>query len=339
MTGRRLRIPLEAGHGEPFTRLDWLLLAGVLLLAGLLRLPALEAIPPGLWRDEAGYALAAQDVQRGVFQVYWGDKEPLFPYVLAGVFTVLGPSVETLRGAAAVFGIGAAGLTFLLGRLILGRWSGLVAAVGLATSFWTLDLNRIGFRVNTMPFVVVLAFWLFWRAQTGGGRWNWLAAGVAVGLTPYTYLAARMAPIVVLVYFLSRLVFDRRSIRAERAGWTLLAGGMAASALPLLLFFALNPSYFVDRAGQLSPFRTAGSPGEAALIAAAGVRDTIGMFFWRGDNEPRHNLPGRPVLDLATAAMFVLGVERRSDPRARAIGTLPADLARGAPSAKRPCHR
>src|SRR5687768_1056856 len=89
---RALLVPLEAGRTQPFAGLDWLLLALVVLLAAALRLPALEAIPPGLWRDEAGYALAAQDVRNGTLQVYWGDKEPLFPYVLAAVFSLTGPT-------------------------------------------------------------------------------------------------------------------------------------------------------------------------------------------------------------------------------------------------------
>ncbi|MCS6800775.1 MAG: glycosyltransferase family 39 protein [Chloroflexota bacterium] len=307
MLGSRWRLPLEAGGSAPFTRIDWLLFGGVILVAALLRLPALDTIPPGLWRDEAGYALAAQDIQRGLLKVYWGDKEPLFPYVLAGVFAALGPSVETVRGTAALFGVGTVGLTFLLGRLLLGRWGGSVAAIGLATTFWTLDLNRIGFRVNTMPFFLTLAFWLLWRGLIRGGRGNWLGAGIALGVTPYTYLAARMAPVAVALFFGWLLLVDRRRVAADRSGWALLAGGMILTALPLLIYFVVEPASFLDRAKQLSPFSGAASPAEIAVIAARGVWDTVGMFFWRGDSEPRHNLPGRPVLDLASGALFALG--------------------------------
>lgn len=308
MIGRRWQVPLEAGRSEPFSPPDWLLLGGVLLLAAVLRLPGLEAIPPGLWRDEAGYALAAEEIQRGVLRVYWGDKEPLFPYLLAAVFTVLGPSVEALRGAAAVFGIGAVGLTFLLGRLLLGRWGGAVAAIVLATTFWTIDLNRIGFRVNTMPFVITLAFWFLWRGFTGGRAWNWLAAGIALGATPTTYLAARMAPVAVALFLGWLSFFDRRRLATDRAGWAIFAASMTLTASPLLLYFVLNPHSFLDRASQLSPFRAASSPVEVVAIAAGGAWDTIGMLIWRGDREPRHNLPGRPALDIGTATLFCLGV-------------------------------
>jgi 4-amino-4-deoxy-L-arabinose transferase-like glycosyltransferase len=308
MFGWRWQVPLEAGRSEPFSRHDWLLLGGVLVLAAVLRLPALESVPPGLWRDEAGYALAAEEVQRGILKVYWGDKEPFFPYVLAAVFAVLGPSVETLRGTAALFGVGTVGLVFLLGRLLLGRWGGTVAAIVLATTFWTIDLNRIGFRVNTMPFVITLAFWLLWRGLVGGRRWNWLAAGIALGATPATYLAARMAPVAVGVFLGWLGLVDRRRVAADRAGWALLAAGLALTAFPLLLYFALNPHSFLDRARQLSPFRAATSPVDVAAIAAGGAWDTVGMLLWRGDREPRHNLPGRPALDAATATLFSIGV-------------------------------
>ncbi|MFN8531968.1 MAG: glycosyltransferase family 39 protein [Dehalococcoidia bacterium] len=310
MTGRlsALRVPFEAGRNEPFGRWDWLLLAGVLVLAALLRLPGLEVTPPGLWRDEAGYALAAQDIQTGHLQVYWGDKEPLYPYVLAAVFTLVGPSIEALRATAALFGVATAGLTFLLGRLWFGRWGGLVAALALTMSFWTLGLNRIGFRVNTMPLVITLSFWLLWRALGAGGRGNWLAAGVVLGLTPYTYLAARMAPLVIVAFVLWSLAFDRARLAADRAGWAIFGGAAAATALPLLVFFALNPSYFADRASQLSPFGSANSPVEAAGLALGGARDTAGMFLIRGDSEPRHNLPGRPVMDPVTGVLFLIGL-------------------------------
>ncbi|MCL6647607.1 MAG: glycosyltransferase family 39 protein [Chloroflexi bacterium] len=299
--------PWGAGAGQPWQRRDWLLLAGVVALAALLRLPALEQVPPGLWRDEAGYGLAAQDIRAGILQVYWGDKEPLFPYLLALIFTLSGPTMLALRSTAALCGVATVGLTYLLGRELLGRAGGLVAAVALATSFWTLDLNRIGFRVNTMPLLVTLAFWLLWGALTHGGRWRWLAAGIALGLTPLTYLAARVAPLVVLVLALWLAIVDRRRFWEQRGGWGLLILSTLVTALPFLLFLAFNPSYLFDRASQLSPYTQARSVGEVVAITLSGVRDTAGMFFVRGDSEPRHNLPGRPVMDPLTAAVFLLG--------------------------------
>ncbi|MCS7001875.1 MAG: glycosyltransferase family 39 protein, partial [Dehalococcoidia bacterium] len=132
--------------------MDWALLVAITLLAAATRFPGLEQIPPGLWRDEAGYALAAEDIRAGVLRVYWGDKEPFFPYVLAAVFTVVGAGVAPLRATAAFFGVGAVALTFLLGRALFGRTAAVVAAIGMAVAFWPLDLSRVGFRVATMPF-------------------------------------------------------------------------------------------------------------------------------------------------------------------------------------------
>lgn len=298
-----------------FIRIDWILLVLVVAVAAVFRLYRIDALPPGLWRDEAGYALAAKDVMNGVLQVYWGDKEPFFPYVLAGVFAVFGATPIALRVTAAVFGVLTVGATFLLGRVLLGRYGGLIAALCLATVFWHLDLSRVGFRVITMPLAITLCFYCFWQATrhsetAGAGRslpW-WIAAGLLAGFAPYTYLAARMTPVVLMVFFCYLALTGRRTLTDSGRGWIGLGIVAVFAFLPLGVFYALNPSYFFDRAGQLSPFGAAHDLPGVLAIAGKGMLDTAGMFFVHGDIEPRHNLPGRPVFDPMTALLFLLGI-------------------------------
>ena len=62
------------------------------MVAALLRYPALDSIPPGLSFDEAGNGVAALDVARGEYRLWWpigGGKEPLIAYLVQPLFWLL----------------------------------------------------------------------------------------------------------------------------------------------------------------------------------------------------------------------------------------------------------
>ena len=103
------------------------MLAAVLLIAALLRLPALDRVPPGLFLDEASRGYDAYALLRTGADQY-GVRWPLFAEGLDDytptLYTVLViPSVALLgltevavRLPAALVGIATVGTTHLLGR-------------------------------------------------------------------------------------------------------------------------------------------------------------------------------------------------------------------------------
>src|ERR1043166_5574227 len=114
---------IETGQDWVARYAPWILV-GILMIAGVLRLFALGAIPPGLWYDEAIYALDAMDVLRGRWTIFFTTetppREPLFIYSLAGFFVVFGHSVVKARIVSALWGIATVAVFYPVARRIVG---------------------------------------------------------------------------------------------------------------------------------------------------------------------------------------------------------------------------
>ncbi|MBK7219247.1 MAG: glycosyltransferase family 39 protein [Candidatus Promineofilum sp.] len=277
-----------------------------LLVAAILRLPQLTEVPPGVHYDEAAYGLNAGDIglrgDRPVFIPSFTGREPLFLYAAGGMAAALGNTLFALRLTAAFFGLLTVAATYRLGREMLAdRRIALLAAALLAVSFWHVLFSRLGFRVISQPLLMALAVAALFRGLRGG-RWPWLwLAGVLIGLTAYTYLAARLFP-VLLAFALLPLLLDPRT-RALRARQLLLVGLVAfLTALPLLAYFAAHPDAFWVRIGQVAP----GAADEGLSLTESLLR-SFGMFFLAGDPYLRFNLPGRPLFDFATGGLLLVG--------------------------------
>ena len=115
--GRVSRDPDEAAAAPPLPTARpvglavaprWLALAGIVLAAALLRLPALDRLPPGFQFDEAYNAIDAWRVVQGSRDLFFpanGGREPLLSYWQALFFALFGPSLGVLRLASAVIGL------------------------------------------------------------------------------------------------------------------------------------------------------------------------------------------------------------------------------------------
>jgi len=64
----------------------------------------------------------------------------------------------------------------------------------------------------------------------------------------------------------------------------------------------------MQRAGQVSIFNPAINGGDLWGTLGRHLVRALGLFFWRGDFIPRHNVPWRPLFDPLTAAFFVIGL-------------------------------
>lgn len=274
-----------------------------LLAAAILRLPLLDEIPPGPHYDEAANAILAGDIglrgERPVFIASYTGKETLYFYLAGGLAWLMGNSLFTLRLASVFIALLTIAATYWLGcELLRDRRVALLAAALLAVSFWHLLFSRLGFRAISQPLLQALMVAALLRGLRRQD-WRWLSfAGLSLGLTGYTYLAARLFPVLLLVGALP-LLWGR-----ERLGrhWRQL-GGVAVIALlvlsPLLHYFMTHPEAFWVRIGQVSP------DGSASLWESYWL--SLGMFFAGGDPYWRFNIPGQPLFSPFWAAFLLLG--------------------------------
>ncbi len=181
---------------RPWYTRTWLHVAIILVVAGLFRLWQLQAIPPGLFGDEATDGLDALDVLAGRGAVFFPanfGREGLHMWIVAATFRLLGVTPLALRLPSAIAGIATALATYWLGRELLAAYhrpgtksrpgdpddrrpnsvvvslAPLLAALYLATSFWHVHFSRFGIRGVFTPLCAALAFAAFWRAVNAGG--------------------------------------------------------------------------------------------------------------------------------------------------------------------------
>jgi 4-amino-4-deoxy-L-arabinose transferase-like glycosyltransferase len=281
----------------------------LVVVALALRVWQLDTVPPGLSHDEAYDALNAVEILRGARPLFFesnNGREPLFMYLVAPVFGLLGPGVVQLRLVSALAGAAAAGMTLLLGRALFGRLEGWIAGVLVAVSFWPIFESRLGLRAVLIPPLVALMAYALWRWRCSG-QIGWAAvAGGALGLALDTYTPSRFAPLVPLL-FVAHVAFWRL-VPIRRALIGLVAATAVAALLfaPLALYFLSHPGSFTGRADQVNDLRFILQSGDIRPLVEDSL-NTLMMFTVVGDQSMRYNLADRPVFDLATGLFFYAG--------------------------------
>jgi hypothetical protein len=236
---------------------------------------------------------------------------------------------------------------FLFTRRLTGRPEAALAATAfLAFSSWHMVVCRFQFPTVFDPLLLLFSLWLLLEgAACQGSRRTALLlglSGLCAGLAVQTYHTGRLAPVVAVL--VGAPLFHARPDRWRAA--SSFALGLSLALAPLALWVASNPRAFHSREQQIFVAAVAASEAEAPLAAidASWGRHLV-MLNFRGDMNPRWNVPGRPMLDPLTGALFLVGLVwlvLRAEPRLRrallvmaSLGLLPSVLAVGGPHSLR----
>lgn len=274
----------------------------LVLLAWFLRLYQLNTLPPGMYYDEGYNGRVARDIERGAsYPLYIQDgEEPLLLYLGGVSYALAGERTWALRLAPVTLGLVLIPALYFAARALFPRKEllALVAALIGATLYWAITLNRVAWQPDALPGILTLSAGALAVAYSSRSlKWS-IAAGLLLGLTFYTYVAARLWPLTLLVWVIYLLAIHRREALAR---WRLgLVISIIAFALisPLLYFFILDPRGFFGRSADVLQLSKIGSN---SIL-------TAGMLFVTGDMNPRDNMPGRPLLDPFLALLFIVGL-------------------------------
>ncbi len=308
---------IEAENAMPGGRLprriEWFVMAGLLALALIVRLPNLESAPPGLWFDEANYGVFARQLlsSNGVHQVFIASTVQfgtLYLYFLGIVTKIFGSTVWELRLLPALAGSITVPMIYLLGSRLYGWRVGISAAGLLALSAWNITFSRIGLvSIFTVALDVGVLLCVVQALRTG--RLGYYAgAGVLLGLGVQTYYIARLIPLVLLALLAHRLITGRiRLVRTVRVGLVIFVLGALLASVPLDIFALQRPGDFNSRINTVTIFSQEGSGGDPNALSDSFNKHML-MFNFLGDRNGRHNLPNSPMLDWLTAALFFAGL-------------------------------
>ncbi len=291
---------------------QWRLLAlgAILIVAALLRAPALGHVPPGLWSDEALNAQDAWAVWQpgGHFRIVYAElfpREPLYETLLALTVRLAGPSVVALRTLSVAIGMLTVLLLYLVLRAEAGERIAFYAAAVLATMRWHVIFSRLIFRTLVLPAWMCGLVWaaLAWRRRPTLARA--VVFGVLLGGGFYTYLAWYFMLPLAGALVLWAGVGEWRARRGQLRFWTAIACALLVAA-PILNDYRLHPDHLLNRATAVSPF--AGGVGAGLGEIGRNLAEALTMFFRRGDHVPLQNIPEKPALDPIQAIFFGWGV-------------------------------
>ena len=225
--------------------LEWTMITLILLCAAWLRFHDLGNIPKGLEHDEVATWHMVEGVLDGNRPLYFEEgygHEPLYNYLTALPMAVFGPNWLGERFWAPWLGLLAVAATYALIRRLFGPGVALSAAGFQATVLWAFFFNRLGLRLNLLPFLLCVTVYCFWRALEAAGRarigW-FVASGALMGLCLYTYMSSRMVPVILGAFTLYLVARDRwfsDEPPSRRPGWRALASRW----WPVLLCFAVT---------------------------------------------------------------------------------------------------
>ena len=298
----------------------------------LMRLYRISDFPPGIINDEGANGVDALQVLQGYHNVFFAEKasgrEALAVYATALATHFLGPSLLAFHLPPALASVGAVFAVFWLGLLLFGRgeqsgqlrpWRGLtVAGIGaglMAASIGQTFLSRGGFRANFLPLFLALSLALLWHSwgQNGGRKTSWWGLGLAgacAGLLLYTYIPARFAPFLFLLFGLSFLIpFGVAAKARVKADWPKAAVFVAAAGLvaaPILIYFILHPEDFFFRSREISLSLDNQRTQLGAFLN--NVVDYLLIFGAVGDRNEEYNFAGKPLLNPLEAIFFWAGV-------------------------------
>ncbi|MGD1991640.1 MAG: glycosyltransferase family 39 protein [Anaerolineae bacterium] len=128
---------------------------------------------------------------------------PLYFFLLRGWIALAGYSVTALRFFSLWFGVLAVPLTYVLGRRLLGRASGVFAALLSAASAYLTWYGQEVKMYTLVPALALLAVYALRRAVEGGGARWWVVQVVATSLALYIHIWSALLIPVQLVLFLS----------------------------------------------------------------------------------------------------------------------------------------
>jgi hypothetical protein len=324
-----LRIPLRGQSGfvdrlREFTRRPvwnmrisgWtVLVILVMALVVFFRFYRLDQVPGEMFSDHAEKLMDVSEVLDGDFSIFFPrntGREAIQMYLTALVGIIFGTQISflSLKIGTALVGILALPYIYLLGKEIGGRWVALFALILAGIAYWPNVISRVGLRFPLYPLFVAPTLYYLIRGLIRRQRNDFIWAGIALGLGLHGYSPTRLLSLVVVVavglYLLHRQSKGNR--KETVVGFAVLVFVSLIVFLPLLVYAIENPQMFGYRAfSRLGQTETIYA-GPVGLIFLDNFWKSLVMFFYNNGNIWVHSIPGRPALDVVSAALFFCGL-------------------------------
>ncbi len=337
LAGRGLSVKSEAipereeeKESKGVSKTEVYFFAAVMLFAVFFRVFMISEVPSGCYRDEGQNGNEAINIMNGVeiegtkLPVYierFTQNAAMYMYPVAAMFKIFGIGVLQIRVVSVIFGILSVAAFYFLLRNLYGWKLAVIGSFVLAVLRWHVNFSRIGFLGSLTVLIFIFVLYFLVRAVKKGKLSDFVMAGACTSLSLYSYIAARLIPVGIIIFGIFLLIKNSRFIRVK---WLKISLGILAAVIvfaPLGSYVIKNKEAFMTRTATVSIFnhdmlkaiggRYVDENGRVKpwqQMYLHNVFTTLLMFNYIGDGNPRHNYNTRPQLDYLTGIMFVFGI-------------------------------
>lgn len=303
---------------------ELIMLGVIILIAVLFRVFNIWEQPSGCYRDEGQNGNEAINIMNGLELPVYIDRNTqnaaAYMYLIAAFFKFFGIGVMPIRAVSIVLGVLTIPAFFFFARYIFGSKSALLGALLLALTRWHVNFSRVGFLGVFTVFLMVVVLYYAVRVYREKRTGDFIMLGFTSSLSLYTYIAARLIPPGLVLFGVYILFTQWRFYTANIRKVFLLCLVFIITFIPFGVYIAKNFDAFMRRTATVSIFnkdimkamggRYTGKDGNvksAPELYLENLGNTLMMFNWYGDGNPRHNTGRMPMLDFASGMFFMLG--------------------------------
>lgn len=276
--------------------------------------------PAGFFVDESSIAYNAYTISQNAqdefgnswplyFRAFGDYKNPVYIYLLAALFKIIGPSILTARLLCALAGVAAVALLGILAKRITGRRDvSIIVVISALLTPWLFEISRVSMEVALYPFVLVLFLLAVLRAATKP-KWTWtnvFGLAATLVLLTYTYSIGRLlAPLLALglLLFFTRI----RWLRILQV-WILYA----LALIPLFIFQWEHDDALTGRFKMVSYVKPESSTYEVVRVFLKHYAGNLNPWNLLVTGDPNiyqvAHVANTPALLSATFVLVLIGV-------------------------------
>lgn len=291
-----------------------ILLIAVSALVLFFRFYQISQVPGEMFSDHAEKLLDVGDILNGQYSIFFPrntGREAVQMYLTAAVALICGTGLSflSLKIGTVLAGVLTLPYIYLLGKRMGNKWVGLFALLLAGVAYWPNVISRIGLRFPLYPlFVAPVLFYLI-RGLQRTNRNDFIMAGIFLGLGLHGYSPMRIVPFVVVIAVALYLLHPQSRGNRVQTIWALIILAFVSFVifLPLFRYVIENPESFASRAFSRVGDTERALPGPAMEIFITNVWRAFIMPFYDDGQIWVHSIPGRPALDVVSAALYLIG--------------------------------
>lgn len=228
-----------------------------------------------------------------------------------------GNSYLLSRLSAAVFGLLSTYVFYLTALIFFPVCSSLLLSLAFSTSYWLVNVSRMGWFHTSSLFAALLFIYFFIRAKNRKKITDFILLGLVGGWLVYQYMGMKIFLIFAVVYFLNRLSFiGSGNLKSGISKFLLFWLVMMIVSLPFLFQVAKHSEKVTLRAESVSLFKRVGdrqNPGKVYSLLPEQILNSLrGFIFF--DRAVSHNglengriIPALSCVNPGIVVLFWLG--------------------------------